>query len=109
MVKAGNLFPGIFSTIQDSVDDHFLLRVAYLEIYNEQINDLLGKQTNLRLRDDKQNGVTVETLKEEIVKQPEEVLQLIATGEKHRQEAFGLLSLPIECCSFRAGIQEKRT
>jgi hypothetical protein len=39
----------------------------------------------LRLRDDKQHGVNVENLKEEIVKQPEEVLQLIAAGEKHRQ------------------------
>ncbi len=61
-----------------------MLRVSYLEIYNEIINDLLqspGKGSNLTIREDKKRGVFVEGLKEEIVVSPEHVLHLISTGE----------------------------
>ncbi|GJM98735.1 hypothetical protein PR202_ga15769 [Eleusine coracana subsp. coracana] len=32
---------GLFQHIQENVDREFLLRMSYMEIYNEEINDLL--------------------------------------------------------------------
>ncbi|EEE61037.1 hypothetical protein OsJ_14878 [Oryza sativa Japonica Group] len=62
----------------------FLLRVSYLEIYNEVINDLLDPiGQNLRIREDAQ-GTYVEGIKEEVVLSPAHALSLIASGEEHR-------------------------
>eukprot|EP00258_Populus_trichocarpa_P039173 XP_024455192.1 kinesin-like protein KIN-7D, mitochondrial isoform X2 [Populus trichocarpa] len=62
----------------------FLLRVSYLEIYNEVINDLLDPTgQNLRVREDAQ-GTYVEGIKEEVVLSPGHALSFIAAGEEHR-------------------------
>lgn len=47
----------IFDYIQDSKNKKFLLRVSYMEIYNEKVTDLLGKdkkdrRKELKLLDD---------------------------------------------------------
>ncbi|KAK1288900.1 Kinesin-like protein NACK2 [Acorus calamus] len=45
----------VFGLIQEACDREFLLRVSYLEIYNEVINDLLDPAgQNLRIREDAQ-------------------------------------------------------
>ncbi|KAK6159515.1 hypothetical protein DH2020_006829 [Rehmannia glutinosa] len=73
----------VFSIIQD-VGREFLLRVSYLEIYNEVINDLLDPTgQNLRVREDAQ-GTYVEGIKEEVVLSPGHALSFIAAGEEHR-------------------------
>ncbi|GAA0150501.1 microtubule binding motor protein [Lithospermum erythrorhizon] len=74
----------IFSMIQDTPGSEFLLRVSYLEIYNEVINDLLDPTgQNLRIREDAQ-GTYVEGIKEEVVLSPGHALSFIAAGEEHR-------------------------
>ncbi|XP_020106536.1 kinesin-like protein KIN-7E, chloroplastic [Ananas comosus] len=74
----------VFSIIQDTPGREFLLRVSYLEIYNEVINDLLDPTgQNLRIREDSQ-GTYVEGIKEEVVLSPAHALSLIASGEEHR-------------------------
>ncbi|EFJ33917.1 hypothetical protein SELMODRAFT_82493 [Selaginella moellendorffii] len=74
----------VFSIIQETPDREFLLRVSYLEIYNEVINDLLDPAgQNLRIREDAQ-GTYVEGVKEEVVLSPSHALSLIAAGEEHR-------------------------
>ncbi|XP_024525244.1 kinesin-like protein KIN-7E, chloroplastic [Selaginella moellendorffii] len=74
----------VFSIIQDTPGREFLLRVSYLEIYNEVINDLLDPAgQNLRVREDAQ-GTYVEGIKEEVVLSPAHALSLIAAGEEHR-------------------------
>ncbi|XP_020236509.1 kinesin-like protein KIN-7C, mitochondrial [Cajanus cajan] len=74
----------VFSIIQETPGREFLLRVSYLEIYNEVINDLLDPTgQNLRIREDVQ-GTYVEGIKEEVVLSPAHALSLIATGEEHR-------------------------
>ncbi|XP_041999302.1 kinesin-like protein KIN-7D, mitochondrial [Salvia splendens] len=74
----------VFSIIQDTPGREFLLRVSYLEIYNEVINDLLDPTgQNLRVREDVQ-GTYVEGIKEEVVLSPGHVLSFIAAGEEHR-------------------------
>ncbi|KAL8142885.1 hypothetical protein V2J09_015917 [Rumex salicifolius] len=73
-----------FSIIQETPSREFLLRVSYLEIYNEVVNDLLNPAgQNLRIREDNQ-GTFVEGIKEEVVLSPAHALSLIAAGEEHR-------------------------
>lgn len=74
----------VFGIIQETPGREFLLRVSYLEIYNEVINDLLDPTgQNLRIREDAQ-GTYVEGIKEEVVLSPAHALSMIATGEAHR-------------------------
>ncbi|KAF6160532.1 hypothetical protein GIB67_019472 [Kingdonia uniflora] len=74
----------VFSIIQDTPGREFLLRVSYLEIYNEVINDLLDPMgQNLRVREDGQ-GTYVEGIKDEVVVSPGHALSFIAAGEEHR-------------------------
>ncbi|GER40321.1 kinesin heavy chain [Striga asiatica] len=85
----------VFGMIQETPGREFLLRVSYLEIYNEVINDLLDPTgQNLRIREDSQ-GIYVEGIKEEVVLSPAHALSLIASGEEHRHVGsnnFNLLS-----------------
>ncbi|KAF6152823.1 hypothetical protein GIB67_004652 [Kingdonia uniflora] len=85
----------VFSIIQETPGREFLLRVSYLEIYNEVINDLLDPAgQNLKIREDSQ-GTYVEGIKEEVVLSPAHALSLIASGEEHRHVGsnnFNLLS-----------------
>ncbi|XP_061346425.1 kinesin-like protein KIN-7K, chloroplastic isoform X2 [Gastrolobium bilobum] len=84
-----------FSIIQETPNREFLLRVSYLEIYNEVVNDLLNPAgQNLRIREDAQ-GTFVDGIKEEVVLSPAHALSLIAAGEEHRHVGstnFNLLS-----------------
>ncbi|XP_047960208.1 kinesin-like protein KIN-7K, chloroplastic [Salvia hispanica] len=73
-----------FSIIQETPTREFLLRVSYLEIYNEVVNDLLNPAgQNLRIREDAQ-GTFVEGVKDEVILSPAHALSLIAAGEEHR-------------------------
>ncbi|XP_052160579.1 kinesin-like protein KIN-7G isoform X2 [Oryza glaberrima] len=85
----------IFNIIQETPNREFLLRVSYLEIYNEVVNDLLNPAgQNLRIREDLQ-GTIVEGIKEEAVLSPVHALSLIAAGEELRHVGstnFNLLS-----------------
>ncbi|KAL8259817.1 hypothetical protein R6Q59_027770 [Mikania micrantha] len=84
-----------FNIIQETPNREFLLRISYLEIYNEVVNDLLNPAgQNLRIREDSQ-GAFVEGISEEVVLSPAHVLSLIAAGEEHRHvgsTSFNLLS-----------------
>ncbi|CAD6339888.1 unnamed protein product [Miscanthus lutarioriparius] len=84
-----------FSIIQETPNREFLLRVSYLEIYNEVVNDLLNPSgQNLRIREDLQ-GTFVEGIQEEVVLSPAHALSLITAGEEHRHVGstnFNLLS-----------------
>ncbi|KAL6078712.1 Kinesin KIN-7D, mitochondrial isoform X1, variant 2 [Balamuthia mandrillaris] len=75
----------VFSYIKQTPEREFLLRVSYLEIYNEVINDLLSPENgNLKIHESPEKGVFVGGLKEEIVLSPEQVMSIIAAGEAHR-------------------------
>ena len=59
----------------------FLVKTSYLEIYNEQILDLLDPQKyNLLLREDIKKGVYVEGLTEETINSTTEMYELIKRG-----------------------------
>ena len=88
----------IFSYIRETPHREFLLRVSYLEIYNEKIHDLLAapsgdapggpgtpQQEEIKLREDKKRGVYATPLKEEIVQSPTQLLRVIARGDHARR------------------------
>ena len=85
----------IFSYIRETPHREFLLRVSYLEIYNEKINDLLagsvpgigGQQEEIKLREDSKRGVYATPLKEEIVQSPTQLLRVISRGDQARRVA----------------------
>ncbi|XPT02181.1 Kinesin-like protein kip2 [Ascochyta lentis] len=88
----------IFSYIRETPHREFLLRVSYLEIYNEKINDLLagpvigmggqpGQQDEIKLREDSKRGVYATPLKEEIVQSPTQLLRVISRGDQARRVA----------------------
>jgi len=93
---------------QKSETREYLLRVSFMEIYNEVINDLLAspqrsqphmttsttsllqnpaapQASAIRIFESKNEGVIVRGLKEEIVTCPEQVFALLAAGERRRQ------------------------
>lgn len=82
----------IFSYIRENPNREFLLRVSYLEIYNEKIYDLLNQSTpgqveeqDIKLREDSKRGVYATPLKEEIVQSPNQLLRVIARGDLARR------------------------
>ncbi|KAI9113846.1 hypothetical protein K1719_015097 [Acacia pycnantha] len=63
-------------------------RCSFLEIYNEQITDLLEpSSTNLQLREDTKKGVYVENLSEHSVGTVSDVLKLLLQGTANRKVA----------------------
>ncbi|KAA8517248.1 hypothetical protein F0562_017500 [Nyssa sinensis] len=75
----------LFDIIQEDMDREFLLRMSYMEIYNEEINDLLAPEhRKLQIHESVERGIFVAGLKEEIVASPEQVLELMEFGESHR-------------------------
>lgn len=58
-----------------------MVRVSYLQIYNEIISDLLKvERAQLQIREDKKKGVFVEGLSEWAVRTPNEVYSLMQKG-----------------------------
>lgn len=83
----------IFSYIRETPHREFLLRVSYLEIYNERIHDLLAgpvsgtaaPQEEIKLREDSRRGVYASPLREEIVQSPTQLLRVIHRGDLARR------------------------
>ena len=82
--------------ILDWVDSHpkqiFVLRVAYMEVYNEEINDLLGDGTPASkklaiLSEDAAKGCTIQNLQEKVVTSAEMFMAVLAMGENSRSYA----------------------
>ncbi|KAH9680274.1 kinesin-like protein KIN-7O [Citrus sinensis] len=72
----------LFDIIQGEVDREFLLRMSYMEIYNEDINDLLAPDhRKLQIHESLERGIYVAGLREEIVASPQQVLNLMDFGE----------------------------
>ncbi|XP_022760764.1 kinesin-like protein KIN-12C isoform X2 [Durio zibethinus] len=88
------IFEYLFSRIrmeEESRKDEklkFSCKCSFLEIYNEQITDLLEpSSTNLQLREDLKKGVYVENLMEYNVRNVDDVLNLLLQGAANRRIA----------------------
>ncbi|KAI9118075.1 hypothetical protein K1719_010407 [Acacia pycnantha] len=70
----------IYDYIETNQDKEFVLKFSAMEIYNENVRDLLGADnTTLRLLDDPRKGTIVEKLKEEVL-----------TGRSHLQRLLSI-------------------
>lgn len=84
-----NSFAHLFGVIAKSEGaTQFLVRVSYLEIYNEGVRDLLSKNTKAKLevRERSDIGVYVKDLTSFVVKNVDEMLKLMLVGSKNRAE-----------------------
>ncbi|KAL9275718.1 Kinesin-like protein [Drosera capensis] len=88
------VFEYLFSRIQKEKEARrdeklrFTCRCSFLEIYNEQILDLLNPSSiNLQIREDLKKGVYVENLTELVVTSAREVMQQILQGAANRKVA----------------------
>lgn len=63
------------------------IEVSFLEIYNEQIRDLIVPQGQpLELREDPQSGIQINGLSVFEVKQKDQIFELLAKGNAHRTQ-----------------------
>lgn len=78
----------LFSEIEKQTKHReFHLGVSYLEIYNENVQDLLHKSgQSLHLREDGRCGVVVAGLEPITIQSAEELLSLLAEGNKNRTQ-----------------------
>ncbi|KAJ6674737.1 KINESIN-LIKE PROTEIN KIN-12B [Salix viminalis] len=90
------LTPRVFQRLFDRINEEqikhtdkqlkYQCRCSFLEIYNEQITDLLDpSQRNLQIREDMQTGVYVDNLREECVFTMKDVTQLLIKGLSNRR------------------------
>ena len=65
-----NSFQHIFDYVSNSQNQQYLVRASYLEIYNEEIRDLLSKdpKNSLELKENIDTGVYVKDLTSFVVK-----------------------------------------
>jgi len=102
----------IFSTLQEQrvsvsstsqTDIEFSVRVSFLELYNEELFDLLGSTTDplkLRIYEDnaKKGSVIISGLEEMVVRNKDEVYDILQKGTSKRQTAATLMN----ACSSRS-------
>eukprot|EP01137_Pigoraptor_chileana_P035052 Opistho-2@28502 len=81
-----NSFHHIFTDISRTHDIQFLVRASYLEIYKEDIRDLLGKDQakKLQLKEKPDTGVYVKDLTSIVVKSAKEIDRVMSEGNKNR-------------------------
>ena len=82
----------MFEHIRIDTEREYLLRFSYLEIYNEQLRDLLAPHNEgLKIRED-QSGIFISGLKEEIVVSPDQVVKLLEAGNSNSASLWRLSS-----------------
>lgn len=79
-------FEHIFNHIGRSENMQYLVRASYLEIYQEEIRDLLHPDQTLRfeLKEKPESGVFVKDLSSAVCKSANEIQQLMRTGNQNR-------------------------
>ena len=91
-----NSFKHIFDHINANTDPNkqFLVRASYLEIYNEEIRDLLGKDKTqrLELKENVEREVYVKDLMAVVVKSAAEMDTVLQNGKKNRVTGATLMN-----------------
>lgn len=77
-----------------SKNKRILVRASYLEIYNEEIRDLLSKDPKnaLDLKENADSGVYVKGLTAQVVKDAAEIDHVMQTGKKNRSVGATLMN-----------------
>ncbi|KAI9222830.1 P-loop containing nucleoside triphosphate hydrolase protein [Blastocladiella britannica] len=87
-----NAFHQVFNHISSTPDRQFLVRVSFLEIYNEEVRDLLVSPAqrptgSLEVKEHPENGVYVKDLQALPVQSVADMDALMERGNKHRAVA----------------------
>lgn len=83
-------FEMIFNLIKATYNTNYLIRVSYLELYNEEIKDLLSKSGNsqsLEIKENPEVGFYVKDLSTWVVKSPSDMIQLLEKGKEVKHVA----------------------
>ncbi|XP_030274800.1 kinesin-like protein KIF17 isoform X1 [Sparus aurata] len=112
-------FEHVFESIQCAENTKFLVRASYLEIYNEEIRDLLGSDTKqrLELKEHPERGVYVRDLSMHTVHSVGECERIIEQGWRNRAVGYTLMNkdssrshsiftIHLEICSTDAAGQD---
>ncbi|KAF7455982.1 Kinesin-like protein KIN-5C [Cryptosporidium felis] len=103
----------IFERLESQYTEYGV-RVSYLEIYNEELSDLLSdEKLNLRIYDDVagKRGLNVDRLEEVPVNKAQDILNILSTAVRKRRTAETLLnkSSSRSHCIFTITIHTKET
>ncbi|XP_058160220.1 kinesin-like protein KIF17 isoform X3 [Dasypus novemcinctus] len=87
-------FEHIFESVQCAENTKFLVRASYLEIYNEDVRDLLGTDTKqkLELKEHPEKGVYVKGLSMHTVHSVAQCERVMETGWKNRAVGCTLMN-----------------
>ena len=83
----------IMGWMKDHPHIKYTLKISYLEVYNEEINDLLGEQgssstKNLKIvSEDSVRGAVIGNLVEQLAQTPEDFMEILRKGESSRSYA----------------------
>ncbi|XP_068194350.1 kinesin-like protein KIF3C isoform X2 [Antennarius striatus] len=85
-----NSFQHIFTHISRTQNQKYLVRSSYLEIYQEEIRDLLSKDNskNLELKESPDSGVYVKNLSSVVTKNATEIEHVMDIGNRSRSVGF---------------------
>ncbi|XP_054834209.1 kinesin-like protein KIF3A isoform X1 [Eublepharis macularius] len=106
-----NSFAHVFGHIAKAEGDtRFLVRVSYLEIYNEEVRDLLGKDQTQRLevKERPDVGVYIKDLSAYVVNNADDMDRIMTLGHKnrsvgatnmneHSSRSHAIFTITIEC------------
>ncbi|EFJ51094.1 kinesin-like protein [Volvox carteri f. nagariensis] len=89
-----NCFDHIFELVNGSSGRQWMVRASYLEIYNEEVRDLLSKdpKNKLELKEHKDSGVYVKGLNAFVVKGVPELKNVLEVGKKNRSVGATLMN-----------------
>jgi hypothetical protein len=89
-----NAFQSIFAHIEKSKTQQYLVRASFLEIYNEDVRDLLAKNPSnkLEVKENPDSGVYVKDLTGFVVNGVSELNNVLAVGKKNRSVGATLMN-----------------
>eukprot|EP01071_Lankesteria_metandrocarpae_P010649 Lankesteria_metandrocarpae@DN5361_c0_g1_i1.p1 len=96
--KGAGIIPRAVQRVFDCLEKQnaeYSVKVSYLEIYNEELHDLLNdERQNMRIFDDPsgKKGLSVDKLEEVSVNNPQDILNILSTAVKKRRTAETLLN-----------------
>ena len=113
-------FETIFNSIQCGEGKQYLVRASYLEIYMENVHDLLGPggiERKLDLRENPDTGVFVKDLTQRVVQSCDDVKKLLEYGAKQRRtgstnmndrssRSHALFQLIVECSELGKDLRQ---
>lgn len=89
-----NAFEHIFTHISRSQNQQYLVRASYLEIYQEEIRDLLAKEPGkrLELKENPETGVYIKDLSSFVTKNVKEIEHVMNLGNQTRAVGSTLMN-----------------